>query len=44
MVVAIFNANVKYSVKQLMADCVDETSVYDGFKVGNDYNIRSRTV
>ena len=44
MVVEIFNANVTYSVKQLTADCVDETSVHNGFNVDNDYNIRFRTV
>ena len=44
MVVEIFNAKVTYSVKQLTADCVDETSVHHGFNVGNDYNIRFRTV
>ena len=44
MVVEIFNANVTYSVKQLTADCVDETSVHHGFNVDNDYNIRFRTV
>ena len=44
MVVEIFNANVTYSVKQLTADCVDETSVHNGFNVENDYNIRFRTV
>ena len=42
--VEIFNANVTYSVKQLTADCVDETSVLHGFNVDNDYNIRFRTV
>ena len=44
MVVEIFNANVTYSVKQLTADGVDETSVLHGFNVDNDYNIRFRTV
>ena len=44
MVVEIFNANVTYSVKQLTADCVDETSVHNGFNVDNDYNIRFCTV
>ena len=44
MVVDIFNANVTYSVKQLTADCVDETSVHHGFNVDYDYNIRFRTV
>ena len=44
MVVEICNANVTYSVKQLTADCVDETSVHHGFNVDNDYNIRFRTV
>ena len=44
MVVDIFNANVTYSVKQLTADCVDETSVHHGFNVDNEYNIRFRTV
>ena len=44
MVVEIFNANVTYSVKQLTADCVDETSVLHGFNVDNDYNIWFRTV
>ena len=44
MVVEIFNAKVTYSVKQLTADCVDETSVLHGFNVDNDYNIRFRTV
>ena len=33
MVVKIFNAKVTYSVKQLTADCVDETSVRHGFNV-----------
>ena len=44
MVVEIFNANVTYSVKQLTADCVDETSVLHGFNVDNDYNIWFRKV
>ena len=44
MVVDIFNANVTYSVKQHTADCVNETSVHNGFNVDNDYNIRFRTV
>ena len=44
MVVEIFNANLTYSVKQLTADCVDETSVHNGFNVDNDYNILFRTV
>ena len=44
MVVEICNANVAYSVKQLTADWVDETSVHHGFNVDNDYNIRFRTV
>ena len=44
MVVEIFNANVTYIVKQLTADCVDETSVHNGFNVDNGYNIRFRTV
>ena len=44
MVVEIFNANVTYSVKQLKAYCVDETSVLHGFNVDNDYNIWFRTV
>ena len=44
MVVEIFNGNVTYSVKQLTADCVDETSVHHGFNVDNGYNIRFRTV
>ena len=44
MVVEIFNAKVTYSVKQLTADYVDETSVHHGFNVDNDYNIRSHTV
>ena len=39
-----FNAKVTYSVKQLTADFVDETSVLHGFNVDNDYNIRFRTV
>ena len=43
-VVEIFNANVAYSVKQLTADCVHETSFHFGFIVENDYNIRFRTV
>ena len=43
MVVEIVNANVTYSVKQLI-DCVDDTSVHHGFNVDNDYNIRFRTV
>ena len=38
MVVEICNAKVTYSVKQLTADCVDETSVHHGFNVDNDYN------
>ncbi len=33
-----------YSVEQLTADCVDETSVHHGFNVDNDYNTRFRTV
>ena len=44
MVVEIFNAKVAYSVKQLTAGCVDETSVHHGFNVDNDYNIRFRRV
>ena len=40
----IFNAKVTYSVNQLTADCVDETSVHHGFNVDNDYIIRFRTV
>ena len=44
MVVEIFNAKVIYSVKQLTAEYVDETSVHHGFNVDNDYNIRSLTV
>ena len=39
-----FNANVTYSVKQLTAGCVDETSFHFGFIVDNDYSIRFRTV
>ena len=42
MVVEIFNAKVTYSVKQLTADCVDETSVHHGFNVDNDHNILLR--
>ena len=41
MVVDIFNGKVTYSVKQLTAGCVDETSVHFGFIVDNDYNICS---
>ena len=44
MVVEICNSKVTYIVKQLTADCVDETSVHHGVNVDNDYNIRSRTV
>ncbi len=44
MVVELFNANVTYSVKQLTADFVDETSVHFVYFVDNDYNIRFRTV
>ena len=33
MVVEIYNAKATYSVKQLTADCVDETSVHHGFNV-----------
>ena len=44
MVVDIFNAKVAYSVKQLTAYWVDETSVHHDFNVDNDYNIRFRTV
>ena len=44
MVVDIFNTKVAYSVNQLTADWVDETSVHHGFNVDNDYNIRFRTV
>ena len=40
MVVNICNADVTYSVKQLTAGCVDETSVHFGFIVENDYDIR----
>ncbi len=44
MVVEHFNAKVTYSVKQITAGCVDETSFLFGFIVDNDYNIRFRTV
>ena len=44
MVVELFNAKVTYSVKQLTADSVDETSIHFGFIVDNDYNIWFRTV
>ena len=44
MVVEIFNAKVTYSVKQLTAGCVDETSVHFVFIVDNDYNIWFRRV
>ena len=44
MVVEIFNAKVTYSVKQLTAGCVDETSFHVGFIVDNDYDIWFRTV
>ena len=40
MVVDICNAKVTYSVKQLTAGCVDETSFHFGFIDDNDYNIR----
>ena len=40
----IFSAKVTYSVKQLTAGCVDETSVHLVYFVDNDYNIRFRTV
>ena len=33
MLLEIFNANVTYSVKQLTASLVDETSVHFGFIV-----------
>ena len=36
----ICNADVAYSVKQLTAGCVDETSIHLGFIVDNDYDIR----
>ena len=44
MVVESFNAKVTYSVKQLTAGCVDETSFHFGFIVDNDYDILLRTV
>ena len=34
------HSDVLYSVKQLTAGCVDETSVHFGFMVDNDYDIR----
>ena len=36
-----FNAKVTYSVTQLTADCVHETSFHFGFIVENDYDIRT---
>ena len=36
MVVDICNTDLTYSVKQLTASCVDETSVHVGFMVDND--------
>ena len=36
----IYNADVTYSVKQLMAGCVDETSIHFSFIVENDYDVR----
>ena len=36
MVVDICNADLTYSVKQLTASCVYETSVHFGFMVDND--------
>ena len=42
MLVEIFNAKVSYSVEQVTAGCVDETSLHHGFNVDND--IRFRTV
>ena len=44
MVLEIFNAKVTYSVTQLTADYVDETSVHHGFSVDNDYNSRYHTL
>ena len=44
MVVEIFNEKVTYSVKQLTAGCVDETSFHLGVIVDNAYNIWFRTV
>ena len=44
MVVEILNVKVTYSVKQLTACCVDDTSVRFGFMVDNDYNIWLGTV
>ena len=44
MVVELLNAKVTYSVKQLTACCVDDTSVRFGFMVDNDYNILLGTV
>ena len=34
------HSDVIYSVKQLTAGCVDETSVHFGFMMDNDYDIR----
>ena len=44
MVLEIVNAKVTYSVKQLTAGCVDDTSFHFGFIVDNEYNIWFRTV
>ena len=40
IVVDICDTDLTYSVKQLTASCVDETSVHFGCMVDNNYDIR----